>query len=79
MWQFLLEAVALSVVGGVIGIMLSLLAHVCLLAYTDLEPVLSWQAIVVATGVALATGIVFGTTPAVKAARKDPIEALRHE
>jgi putative ABC transport system permease protein len=79
MWQFLLEAVALSVVGGVIGIVLSLLAHVSLLAYTDLQPVLSWQAIAIATGISLAVGIVFGTAPAIKAARKDPIEALRHE
>ena len=79
MWQFLLEAVVLSVVGGVIGILLSLLAHLMLVAYTNLEPVLSWVAMAIAVGVSLAVGIVFGTAPAIKAARKDPIEALRHE
>ena len=77
--QFMLEATVLSVVGGLIGIALSLAVDGLLYAYTDLKPVISWQAIVVATLVSLAIGIVFGVAPAIKAARKDPIEALRHE
>jgi len=77
--QFLLEATVLSVGGGVIGIILSLAVDGLLYAYSDLKPVISWQAIVVATSVSLAIGVVFGVAPAVKAARKDPIEALRHE
>ncbi len=77
--QFLLEAAVLSVVGGLIGIVLSLAVDGLLYAYSDLKPVISWQAMVIATGVSLAIGIVFGVAPAVKAARKDPIEALRHE
>lgn len=79
MGQFLLEATVLSVVGGVIGVILSLAVDGLLYAYTDLKPVISWRAIAVATGVSLLIGIVFGTAPAIKAARKDPIEALRHE
>lgn len=79
MWQFMMEATVLSVVGGILGIVLSLFAHILLLAYTDLEPVLSWQAVVIAASVSLIIGIVFGTIPAIKAANKDPIEALRHE
>lgn len=77
--QFMLEATVLSVTGGVIGILLSLGVDGLLYAYTDLKPVISWQAIAIATGVSLVIGVVFGTAPAVKAARKDPIDALRHE
>jgi putative ABC transport system permease protein len=77
--QFLLEAAVLSVVGGIIGVVLSLAIDGLLFTYTDLKPVISWRAIVIATGVSLAIGIVFGVAPAIKAARKDPIEALRHE
>jgi len=77
--QFITEAAVLSVLGGVIGILLSLIVDGLLYVYSDLKPVISWQAIVVATGVSLAIGVVFGAIPAIKAARKDPIEALRHE
>jgi ABC-type antimicrobial peptide transport system permease subunit len=77
--QFVLEATVLSVVGGIIGILLSLAVVGTLHTYTDLKPVVSWQAIGIATGVSLVIGVVFGVVPAVKAASKDPIEALRHE
>lgn len=77
--QFVLEATVLSVVGGLIGIAFSLATVGVLYAYTDLKPVVSWEAVGLATGVSLAIGIVFGVIPAMKAAGKDPIEALRHE
>lgn len=77
--QFIMEAIVLSVTGGAIGILLSLAIDGLLYTYTDLKPVISWQAIATATVVSLAIGIIFGVAPAVKAARKDPIEALRHE
>jgi len=77
--QFVLEATVLSVVGGVIGIILSTGAIGLLRVYTDLQPVISWQAIAIAAGVSVLIGIVFGAIPAIKAARKDPIEALRHQ
>lgn len=79
MWQFLLEAVVLSGLGGLIGVLLSVITHGLLLVYTDLKPVISWEAMVIAVGVALAVGVIFGTIPAIKAAAKDPIKALRHE
>lgn len=79
MWQFLLEAVVLSGLGGIIGVILSLATHGLLLIYTDLKPVVSWEAMIIAVGVSLAVGVVFGTIPAIKAAAKDPIKALRHE
>lgn len=77
--QFVLEAAVLSLFGGVVGILLSLLGVYGLRIYTNLKPVISWQAIVIATLVSLVIGIVFGALPAIRAARKDPIEALRHE
>lgn len=77
--QFVMEAAVLSLVGGVVGIVISLLGVLGLRTYTSLNPVVSWEAIVMATGVSLVIGIVFGAAPAIKAARKDPINALRHE
>ncbi len=77
--QFVLEATVLSLVGGVIGIIISTAVIGLLRLYTDLDPVISWPAIGIAAGVSIAIGIIFGSVPAIKAARKDPIEALRHE
>jgi ABC-type antimicrobial peptide transport system permease subunit len=77
--QFVLEATVLSALGGIIGVVLSLIVDGLLYTYTDLKPIISWQAIAIATGVSLAIGIVFGALPAAKAASKDPIQALRHE
>jgi putative ABC transport system permease protein len=79
MGQFLFEATVLSLVGGVIGITVSLACVGLLYAYTNLKPVISWDALLIATAVSLIIGIIFGTAPAIKAARKDPIQALRHE
>lgn len=77
--QFMLESAVLSLFGGVVGILISLFGVLLLRVYTSLKPVVSWQAIVIATLASLIIGMVFGVTPAVKAASKDPIEALRHE
>lgn len=77
--QFVLESAVLSLFGGVIGILLSLVGVFGLRLYTDLRPIISWQAIVIASATSLIIGIVFGALPAIRAARKDPIEALRHE
>lgn len=77
--QFIVESSVLTLTGGIIGIIASLLINLGLRLTTDLKPVISWEIVVVATGVSLLIGIIFGTLPAVKAARKDPIEALRSE
>lgn len=75
--QFLTEAVVLSAVGGFFGVLLSLTANYFLRLLTDLKPVITWPIIGVALLVAVVVGTFFGMAPAVKAARKDPIEALR--
>lgn len=77
--QFVVEATVLSVIGGIIGVIISLILNGLLHIFTDLEPVVSWQVMLLAVGVSIAVGIIFGTAPALKAARKDPIEALRNE
>jgi putative ABC transport system permease protein len=77
--QFLIESTVLSFSGGIIGIIISLILDVVLRVTTSLQPAISWQTVVLATGVSIAIGIIFGSVPAVKAARKDPIAALRSE
>ena len=77
--QFVTEAFALCVVGALLGVILSFITIGLLRLYTSLQPVFVWQVVVLAPLVALATGVFFGSIPALKAARMDPIEALRHE
>ncbi len=77
--QFVAEAFVLSFVGAIVGIVLSLVGIGLLKLYTNLEPVIVWQVVVLAPVAAIITGVIFGSMPAFKAARKDPIEALRHE
>lgn len=77
--QFIIESSVLSLSGGIIGIGVAFAVDLGLRLFTNLQPAISWQIVVVATGVSLAIGIIFGTIPALKAARKDPIDALRPE
>lgn len=77
MSQFLVEAIVISFIGGVIGVIGSLLANFLLRVFTELEPVITLPIMGVAVLVAVAVGVVFGVAPALQAARKDPIMALR--
>ena len=77
--QFMLESSVLTVVGGAIGIILAYIVTYAIQAFTDLKPIISWQIVVIASAVSLLVGVVFGSVPALKAARKDPIEALRSD
>jgi putative ABC transport system permease protein len=77
--QFLIEATILSLAGGVIGVGLALAGNFTINVLTKLEPVATLPIILLAVGVSTVVGIIFGTAPAVKAARKDPIESLRYQ
>jgi putative ABC transport system permease protein len=75
--QFMIESSLLTLCGGILGIALAFIFNLGLRLTTNLQPVITWQIVVLATGVSLLVGVIFGTVPAFKAARKDPIEALR--
>jgi putative ABC transport system permease protein len=79
-WQFLTEAVTLTAVGGVIGILIGWIISLGLhqLAPT-LPSVIPLWAVLLGFFVSCSVGLVFGLWPAIKAARLDPIEALRYE
>jgi len=77
--QFLIEAVTLSVIGGVIGILLGLGTSHMLSAFAHWPTLISIPSIIAAFFVSAAVGIFFGFYPAREAARLDPIEALRYE
>ena len=79
LWQFLVEAATLTLVGGALGIAMGLLAGMLLKAAMSLEAAVPLWSIVLACGVSVAIGLVFGLLPANRAARMDPVEALRHE
>jgi len=78
--QFLIESVVLSLIGGVLGIMLGATgAFAISKLQSSLTAVVTPQAVVLATGFSAAVGLFFGIYPATRAARLNPIEALRYE
>jgi putative ABC transport system permease protein len=77
--QFLVEAVVLSLIAGLIGVALGLGGTVLLVHRLGLPVELSGWVMLVAFAVAATIGVVFGFVPARRAARLDPIDALRHE
>jgi putative ABC transport system permease protein len=79
LWQFLVEAATLTSIGGAIGIGMGLGAGELLKLVLRLESEIPLWSAGLAAGVSIAIGLVFGLYPANRAARMDPVEALRHE
>jgi putative ABC transport system permease protein len=79
LWQFLVEAATLTLVGGLLGILAGLGVGQVLKTVLELESGVPLWSAVVATLVSIAIGLVFGLLPANRAAQMDPVEALRHE
>lgn len=77
--QFLIEAAVLSLLGSAIGVGLAWVAARLAAIYTPLVPVITPEALALAAAVGIGIGILFGLVPAVRAATKNPIEALRYE
>lgn len=79
MLQFLIESTMISIIGGIIGIIIGIGAAQAISKFGNFTTVISGLSIAASFGFALFVGIFFGMLPARKAARLDPIEALRYE
>jgi putative ABC transport system permease protein len=77
--QFLIEAIVLSMLGGFVGILLGFTASTALASVVDIDTVVTAGAVLLATGFSAAVGLFFGIYPATRAARLNPIDALRYE
>lgn len=78
-FQFLTEATMLSVLGGSIGMGLGILLALIVRTYFNFNAEVPTWSVLLAFGFSFGVGVIFGTYPAIKAAKKDPIEALRYE
>ncbi|MBR3263685.1 ABC transporter permease [Candidatus Saccharibacteria bacterium] len=76
--QFMFEALILSILGGFLGIILGYVFAFLVSIITPFTPYISWQIIVVTFVTTIIVGIIFGIYPALKAARKNPIDSLKH-
>ena len=79
LWQFLVEASTLTLIGGTVGMVLGGGAVYLVKALTPLPATVPLWSVIAALGASALTGIVFGIIPANKASRLDPIDALRYE
>ncbi|MDN5275237.1 MAG: putative Efflux transporter, permease protein [Candidatus Saccharibacteria bacterium] len=77
-WQFLVESLIISILGGIFGYIGGYALAFVISSFLTFTPAFTWEIAAAAFGTSLGVGILFGIYPALRAARKDPIEALRH-
>lgn len=78
-WQFLIESLVISIGGGIGGFIGGyVIAFAISTTFLTFDPIISWQIPVVALAISIVMGTLFGIYPAIRAARKDPIEALHY-
>lgn len=78
-WQFMIESLAISIIGGIFGYIGGYILAFSVSGLLTFDPVINWQIAAAALLISIAMGILFGLYPAIRAARKDPIESLnRH-
>jgi putative ABC transport system permease protein len=79
MWQFLIESVILSLIGGAIGVFLGAMLALAIGAYSPLPASIETWAVLTGLFIASSVGLVFGVFPAMRAAKLDPVECLHFE
>ncbi|HBX50303.1 MAG TPA: hypothetical protein DEH02_04435 [Bacteroidales bacterium] len=77
--QFLSESTLISVTGGIIGVFLGIILSVLITKFSGILTIVSVFSVIIAFGISVAVGIIFGYMPAKRAAEKDPVESLRYE
>ena len=76
-WQFMIEALIISLLGGIIGYIGGYVIAFAISTFLTFAPAITWEIATAAFSTSLIIGVVFGLYPAIRAARKDPIESLR--
>jgi putative ABC transport system permease protein len=77
--QFLFEAVMISITGGLIGIVLGVALALFVARFAEIPTIVTFTSVLLSFGVAATVGLIFGITPAKRAASQDPITSLRYE
>ena len=78
-FQFLAEAIVISLTGGIVGIVVGLAIPYSVRFLTDYRMPISGSSAIIAIVVSSIVGIIFGTVPATRASQLDPVESLRYE